>query len=534
MDCRSAREFSGGMPKRLENISIVAAATVGSRVLGLLRDILLFALLGASALNSAFLIAFTLPNLFRRLLGEGALSSALVPMLSEELEENGKQGAFRLLNQVFARVFLVLLVVIVLGCLTLLLLGFIPGLSNRWYLSFDLGIVLLPYVIFVCLAAVLAAGLNVLRRFAIAALSQVWLNLVILFALGFLGYLLAEDNVELVGFLCGGVLVGGLLQLLIPAVALRRSGWRPHISMGGSDRLKQVWKLFLPSAWGAAILQVNFMVSRLIALALNDEAVSILYLANRLVELPLGIFAIAVTTVVFPELAKVAAKGNLQEFFATYQEGVRLILAMTLPAGLGLYLLREPILSLLFKWGSFGGNDVANTVPVLTVFAIGLPFYGLAAIGTRGFHALKDTRTPFLLAVVNFVLNIGFSLLLFRPFGIVGLAVANVSAIMVHSFAMQILLRRRFRRSGKSGGFAPLLKICGAAILMALVTDLAWALVSVLELTGRAKSSIAVFVIVPFAVILYFLTLRAFGLREVNDLQEMVLDFISKVFRPRV
>lgn len=509
------------MPNRLRNITVVASATIGSRILGLMRDVLLFALLGASALNSAFLIAFTLPNLFRRLLGEGALSSALVPVLSEELEQNGRSEAFQLLNRVVTRVALVLLGVVVVGSALLALVPFIPNLPDRWYLAADLAIVLLPYVIFVCVAAMLAAGLNVMRRFAAAALSQVWLNLSILFALGVLGAQLAGSDRELVGFLCAGVLFGGLLQLVVPGTDLGRIGWRPRFRLDRSDRLAEIWRLFLPGVWGAAILQVNFTISRLIALSVNDSAVSILYLANRLIELPLGVFSIAITTVVFPELAREAAHGRLGRFAVSYYEGGRLILAITLPAAFGLYLLREPIVSLLFEWGAFGVGDVARSLPVLSVYAVGLPFYGLAAIGTRAFHALKDMRTPVRLSGLNFVVNIGASLLLVKPYGIVGLAIANVFAVVVHIVCLQVLLQRKLPDVGMKGALVPVVKICIAALLMALVTGGAWSLVELLDLPAKARSMVAVFLIIPLSILIYFGVLVAFRLREARDVREL-------------
>lgn len=509
------------MPNRLRNITVVASATIGSRILGLMRDVMLFTFLGASALNSAFLIAFTLPNLFRRLLGEGALSSALVPVLSEELQQKGKREAFELFNQVVSRLALILLGVVVLGIALLALVPSIPNLPARWYLAATLAIILLPYVIFVCVAALLGASLNVIQRFAVAALSQVWLNLSILFALGVLGALLAKSDRELVAFLCGGVLFGGFLQLLVPAVALGRFGWRPQFRLHRSERLTEIWRLFLPGVWGAAILQINFTISRLIALSVDDAAVSILYLANRLIELPLGVFSIAITTVIFPELAREAARDKLGQFAVSYYEGGRLILAITLPAAFGMYLLREPIVSLLFEWGAFGVTDVARSLPVLSVFAVGLPFYGLAAIGTRAFHALKDMQTPVRLSWLNFVINIGASLLLIKPFGIVGLAMANVLAVAVHIVCLQVLLQRKLPTAGMEGALLAVTKICGATLLMALVTKGSWSLVELLDLPTKAGSMIAVFGIIPFSILVYFGISMAFSLPEARTMKAL-------------
>ncbi len=214
------------MARTLENVTVVGMATAGSRLLGLLRDVIIFAMLGAGAVNSAFLVAFTLPNLFRRMLGEGALTSAVVPLLSEELERD-KGEAFRFLNQVLTRVGILLVILVALGTGLLFFLSGVGGLPGHWYLGIDLGIVLLPYMVVVCLAALLAAALNVLQRFTVAALSQVWLNLSMIIGLGGFGCLLGQTPEERVLYLCAGVLVGGMLQIIIPALALKREGWRP-------------------------------------------------------------------------------------------------------------------------------------------------------------------------------------------------------------------------------------------------------------------------------------------------------------------
>ncbi len=510
------------MARNLTNISIVAVATFASRILGLVRDVIIFASLGATALSSAFLIAFTIPNLFRRLLGEGALTSAFVPIYSEEVEKRDRDGAYRFLNKVVTRLALVLLFLVVLGLILALQVSRIPGLAERWYISAELAALLLPYLLFVCLAAILGAVLNVLRRFAVAALSQVWINLSMILALGVFGYLLGDDSRERVNFLCGGVLFGGLLQILVPILALRREGWRIQFDLKGSERLKEMGNLFLPGVLGAAILQVNFVVSRMIALWWSDEAVAILYLANRLIELPLGMFVIAVTTVSFPDLVRNAAKGEVYGFSETYHQSMRLILAITLPAALGLFLLREPILQLLFQWGAFGRADVLTTSPVLAAYCLGLPFFAFATLSTRGFHALKDMRTPVRLTFFIFVLNISLSLILVRPFGIVGLALANVLAMIAHALAMHVLLSRKMTELKSAFSLFAVMKILGATLGMGIVTAVGWSEVSSQFSSLKLESLVAVAFVIPISALGYLLMLRLMRLEEANEIELML------------
>ncbi len=510
------------MVNRLANISIVAAATFVSRILGLVRDVIIFASLGATALSSAFLIAFTIPNLFRRLLGEGALTSAFVPIYSEELEKKSREEAHQFLNKVLTRLAVLLLVLVPIGSFLALQVMRYPGLLERWYLSAELTILLLPYLLFVCVAAILGAALNILRRFTVAALSQVWLNLSMIIAIGFFGYFLAENPHERVLYLCAGVLFGGLIQIVIPTYALRREGVRLRFDLRGSDRLKEMMSLFVPGVLGAAIIQINFLVSRLIAFWLSDEAVAILYLANRLIELPLGMFVIAVTTVSFPDLVRNAVKGEVARFSETFHQSIRLVLAITFPAALGLFLLRDPILQLFFQWGAFERSDVLKTTPVLAAYCGGLPFFAFAALSTRGFHAIKDMRTPVILAFVNFILNLSLSLILVRPLGMIGLALANVFAMVVHALAMHILLSRKVSLLGSSFSFLAVMKIAVATLGMGILAAIGWMWVSSQIASLKFASFVAVVFIIPASVLVYFFLLRLVRLEEASEIGLMM------------
>ncbi|MGB0744098.1 MAG: lipid II flippase MurJ, partial [Opitutales bacterium] len=216
------------MPKNFRNIAVVSLSTVGSRVLGLVRDILIFAALGTSIWNSAFILAFTLPNLFRRLLGEGALTSAVVPVFTDVLKSQGREAAFQFFTQVLLRVCVLLLATVSGGVGILAILKSFGILSERWALGADLSVMLLPYMIFICLAALTPVLLNLTM---IAALTAAW-------------FMDSEDR-QTVYLLCGGVLFGGILQLALPAWDLIRQGWRPNLSTESSESLRQVWTLFL-------------------------------------------------------------------------------------------------------------------------------------------------------------------------------------------------------------------------------------------------------------------------------------------------
>lgn len=506
------------MVRHLRNIVVVSLSTVGSRVLGLARDILLFAFLGASAINSAFIFAFTLPNLFRRLLGEGALSSAVVPVFSSEYEGNGKEAAFNFLNQALTWVLVLLISLVIIGTFTLFSVGYWEGLEERWYIGFELGIILFPYMIFVCLAAVIAAALNVFERFAVGALSQVWLNLSMIFFLGVLGALFGKTPMAQVYYLCAGVLVGGLIQVIVPIRTLIQMGWRPKIDFAMSGSILELGRLVIPGLAGAVIFQVNIVISQLLAFSLNDKSVSILYLANRLIEFPLGVFTIAVTTVLFPTIARLAAQNKMGELGQEYKRGLRIIFAITIPSMVGLAVLHEPILGLLFEWGRFDAQDVSLTAPILIIFSMALPFYSLSTFATRGFHAMKDMKTPYRLAIFIFILNVVLSLSLMFPFGILGLAGANVLSAIVNAIALQWLLEKRESNFGHQGLGRELFKIIFSASIMGVI---AWAIyVAVLSYVGGGKLGdiVTVGLGIPVCVGLYFYILKLVKFEELEEL----------------
>lgn len=516
--------FVEQMAAQLKHISSMALATVGSRVLGLLRDVFIFAILGVGPVNSAFVLAFTLPNLFRRLLGEGALTSALIPVLSAEVSRNGRASGFAVLNRVLSRLIIVLLGITAVGCAFLLLVQAIPGLEARWYLGSTLSLVLLPYLIFICLAAIISAQLNVLDRFFVPAMTPILLNLSMIGGLGFSVWWAQEADPERrVWWLCGGVLVGGMLQLAVPWGALRREDWRARLDLSTTEDTREVTRLFLPGVVGAAIFQVNIIVSRMLAYTLNEDAAGILYLANRLVELPLGVFAISVTTVFFPLMARQAAAGDAVVFFRTYERGLRLIAAITLPAAIGLMVLAEPILRTLFEWGLFETADVVRTAWPLAIFSLGLPFYAWASFATRGLHSWREMVAPVKIGAVNAILNLVLSLLLMGPLGESGLALANVLAGILFNVLLERCLRRRAGQTAVSAGFGSALwRMFIAAAGMGIAVWLAAGAITLWLGPGKLAAAVTVCCGLPLGAGCYALALWSLHVPELSELLRLL------------
>lgn len=491
------------MSKSLKNISIVATATVVSRVLGLMRDQLGAAVFGANLMNDAFITAFSLPNLFRRLLGEGALTAAFVPTLQQELNQGGRPAAFRLLNQVTSWLTLVTGTLVVLAMVLFSQSRQLPGHDEKWYLAADLSVVLFPYLAMVCLAAAFSATLNVFQRFLEPALSPIWLNLCMIASLGGAGWHWATTDLGRVYWLCAGVLAGGFLQMSVPMVVLILQGWRPRIDLGLSPRVREIGWLMAPALIGTAIYQVNVYVSRLFAFSVDESAATLLFYANRLMELPIGVFAIAVTTVIYPLIAKHAAEGKMADMAEDYRKGLRMILVINIPAAAGLVLLSEPIVRLLFQHGRFSAEHTAAMAPLLTMFAVGLPFFSIVSMTVRAFYALKDTRTPVITSALSFVINIGLAWMLKDRFGAPGLVLASTVAVIVQMLVLQWALERKATELRFGVLWGSVVKIAIAMVAMSAVVAGGWRWLQQITMSATVRDVTAVAVLIPVAVLLY-------------------------------
>ena len=513
------------MLKEIKNIVVVSLSTVGSRVLGLGRDMLIFGALGASKWNDAFILALTLPNLFRRLLGEGALASAIVPIFSDVLNHSGRSQAFAFLNQVLVRLLMILILLIVSGMILLSLLSSSGLLSEHWALSADLSVFLLPYMLFICLAAVVSTGLNLVGRFAVVASTPMLLNISIIGAL-LIGMWLESEPARIVYWLCGGVLFGGFLQLTVPSCDLAFQGWRPKLGERLPAEISELWQLFVPGLFGAAILQVNILCSRLLAYSLDESAVSVLYLASRLMELPLGIFTFAVATVFFPMLARAVSDQYNRAFASSFIQGMRMVVGISLPAGIGLIILAEPILE-LFRWGSFSRDNVASTVPLVAIYGFGLPFYSAATFATRGLHACKDMKSPVRVAGLCLFVNLISGVILMQFLGASGLAISNVLAAIVQSVCLWRALTKHHNELAEFSLRDAFLKILGAGILMGVFCVIGDQILLSLNLDEKTYALVIICLVIPVCAVIYFIILHLLKFEELKIFTDYLSRFIS-------
>ncbi|MFQ5656308.1 MAG: murein biosynthesis integral membrane protein MurJ [Candidatus Methylomirabilales bacterium] len=424
--------------------SVVSGATLVSRVLGYIRDVLIAYGFGVGLAADAFFVAFRIPNMARELLGEGALSAAFIPVFTEALTKRGRPSAFRMASTVFWVMAIVLLVVCVIGIwgapviVNLIAFGWRVD-PERLALTISLTRTMFPYLFLIGLTALMMGILNSLGHFAAPAFSPALLNISLIFSILFLAPRLEEP----VYALAYGVLIGGILQLLFQFPP----GWRRGVvltQMGEwkDPALPRIGRLMAPGVAGLAVTQLNIFITTLFASFLVGGSVSYLYYAFRLIHLPIGMVGVAMATAAFPTMAAAAARHSADEVRKTLIFALRLSIFLTVPALLGLVIYRQTIISLLFERGEFGGAATSATAQVLLGYCLGLCFFVANRVVIPAFHAFQDTVTPVKVGAFAVASNILFCLLLMGPLQATGLAVATSLGSMLNFSLLMVFLRK--------------------------------------------------------------------------------------------
>lgn len=459
----------------IKKFASVGGATMASRVLGFVREAMIAAFLGAGPVADAFYAAFRFPNLFRRLFAEGAFNAAFVPLFAREIEAGGQAAAKKFAEQVLS---VLLLSLFALSALAMIFMPFLVGTviapkfasdPEKFDLTVLLARIMFPYLAAMSLVAMLAGILNSLRRYFLAALAPVLLNVVLVTGLLAAGYLdlSAPETGKVLGW---SVTVSGLLQLGLLVLAIKREGFalglvRPRLT----PAVKRLLWLALPAAITGGITQINLLVGQIIASA-QDGAIAIINYADRLNQLPLGVIGIAIGVVLLPELSRALQAGDIKEAQYLQNRSLEFGLAITVPAAVGLALLPEPIIALVFERGAFTRETTLITSTVLAAFAVGLPAFVLSKIFTPVFYAREDMRTPLRASAVSVVINIAGSLLLFPRLGVMGLAVATSLAGWVSALYLgQRLVARDLFRPAAVTVRRIVLIVAGAGLMGALL-----------------------------------------------------------------
>jgi putative peptidoglycan lipid II flippase len=510
-----------------KSASTVSALTLVSRITGLVRELLIAATFGASAMTDAFNVAFRIPNLFRRLFAEGAFSQAFVPVLSASKAQNGDEHTKLVIDRVATLLSWVLLLTCIAGVAAapFLVYAMASGLKQdprgfeaavfmtRW---------MFPYIGFMSLVALSSGVLNTWRRFAVPAATPVLLNLAMIAAAWLGAPWLKTRGIEPIYALAAGVMLGGALQLVVQVPALLKLGLLPKISFRWSA-LRQAWadpatqniaKLMLPALLGVSVAQISLLINTQIASHLTPGSVSWLTYADRLMEFPTAILGVAIGVVLMPQLAAAKAANNTEKYSNMLDWGLRIVLLLGLPSAVALVTFAQPLVAALYHYGAFTDRDVAQTTSALMGYGIGL--IGLVAIKVLapGFYASQDIKTPVRIAIVVLVITQLLNIVLVPYFQHAGLALAIGIGALINALWLLISLIRRGSYKPAPGWGVFALQVVAASALLAIFLLWAAGVVSWVGLKTAYLQRIGLMAaVVSAGGAMYFIALWAVGLK---------------------
>ncbi|PRY92975.1 putative peptidoglycan lipid II flippase [Hasllibacter halocynthiae] len=501
-------------PRLARAFATVGVWTMLSRVLGFVRDVAFAAVLGAGPVFDAFIVAFSLPNLFRRLFAEGAFNMAFVPMFSKKVEKGDGALPFARDAAMGLATILIVLTVIATAAMPLLVLAMASGFAGdeRFDLAVLYGRIAFPYILFISLAALLSGVLNATGRFVAAAAAPALLNVLFVAAVA----LALHSGLDVGLVLAWTVPIAGAAQLALVWWAAARAGYRlvpgrPRIT----PELKRLAVIAAPAALAGGVVQVNLLVGRQVA-SRTEGAITWLSLADRLYQLPLGVVGIAVGVVLLPELSRRLSDGDAAAGRRSLSRAAEFALALTVPAAVALLVVPLPLVSALFQRGAFGPDDTAATAVAVAIYGLGLPAFVLQKVWQPVFFAREDTRTPFRIAVAAMVVNAALAFGLMPAIGFAAAAVATTVA----GWATFLLLARAARRHGEDVRLLPdakarIWRIVLASLAMGVVV---WgANLALLPVFGTSRT-LGIVALVAVGILSYGLLGQLFGAFRLRDL----------------
>jgi len=528
---------SSGIEKERRSVavsaSVVALGTLSSRILGLVRDVLLVSLF-PRLVTDAWYVAFRIPNMFRRLLGEGSLAVSFIPVFIDTLKGQSpeeKSSAYKLACSVFTLLAIAVGLFSIMGTLFIedVIAVLVSGPSymaveGKYELTVKMAKIMFAFIFLMSLYAYFMAILNSLKKFAIPALAPCFLNVAIIVAA-----LLPEDFSSFRGqWLAWGVMIGGLLQVLVVVPSLVAIGFLPKPTFKlKSAKVNQVFKAFIPSMIGMGILQLTGFVNIQFASRLPQGSHSWIYLGDRILELPLSLFAVSLGTALLPTLSQFWSQGKKQEMAETVTHYMRLNYFIALPAAVGMWFLARPIVEVIFMHGQFDGTDAEQTASVVQVYAFAL----LAASGTRvlaqGFYATKNTWLPAVVSIVALSFHLVVAPHLMARYQVSGLVASTVMSAWINLILLMVFFNNIIGQVQLAKLLMALTKFTLAAAVMALVSQLYYVLFPLFG-TGAWARSFALGLTIPLCVLVYFLVASRL---KISEYHETVKTFGAKLRR---
>jgi len=517
---------------------MIGGFTSISRMLGLVRDFLTAGFFGTSLPISAFVVAFRIPNLFRALFGEGALSSAFVPVFVAARKNEGDEKAWTLARKVISLIGVALLCVVILGVLGITFFMHRPGLNEKAAMILPLARIMLPYMFFICMAGLSMAILNSYHKFALPALTPSLLNITWIAFLLIVCPRIGSTLEEQVYGLAWGIFAAGAIQLSAQIPALIKCGYRPGFSLGLDDpRVLRVFTLMGPAALGLAVTQVNVMVNSLLATWIGSWAPAALFYAERLLYFPQGILAVALSTVLLPVLSSHAARSDHQQIRATINHSLRNLLFIMIPASIGLLALARPVVQMIFEWNRFTPESTSLTALALQFYAPGLMVFCLAKVFVPVFYATQDTKTPVKIALIavamNFTLNIAFILTWPLYTKHAGLALATVISEGFNGITLGFFIHRRLGSPGWRQIITSAAKSLAAAIGMGISAVTIHAMLfrvgESLGLVAKLNQIQSVLLSILCALVVYIVLALLFRCTELKDVWDALRKRSSRI-----
>ncbi|MBW8000599.1 MAG: murein biosynthesis integral membrane protein MurJ [Planctomycetes bacterium] len=501
----------------------IASLTTISRVFGLIRDTAFSHFFGAGWLMTAWTMGFKIPNLARRLFGEGAAAASFIPVYTQQLHEDPQQ-AKKLASTVVTVIFVLLAVIAIIG--ELLIWGYYKFFDTNLgtQLGLTLSAVMLPYMIFICVVALLSGILQVHKHFAAPAAAPIVLNIFIITSLLLSGWLLKIPPQTQVFWVATAVILAGLAQIVIQIPPLAKAGVsiRPAWQVR-SESFKKIIILMGPMILGLTVTQINTLADDLIALGLSNEqgypldygAVSYLYYAQRLYQFPLGVLGISLATAIFPVMSAAAAKNDTDTLIATISKGIKAAVFVALPATAGLFLVGTILVSVIFEHGKFTPENTAVTSRTLVFYALGLSGYFAQQVTMRAFYSIQNSKLPAITALIAVFVNVVLNLILIWPMGTAGLALSTAICSYLQVIILVFMLKKQFGSIILDGLGQTLTKTIIAAVIMWIAGAILMFLMRNLP-NVRFFNIIRLAVVVPVAVSVYFIAAKAMKMPEIS------------------
>lgn len=502
----------------IKSTLVVGSMTLLSRILGFIRDVVIAQTFGANASTDAFLIAFKIPNFMRRLFAEGAFSQAFTPVLSEYKTKRSPEEIKSLVDHVAGTLGGLLLLISIISMLAAPILVFIfaPGFVHnpeKFALTGQMLQITFPYLFFIALTAFAGSVLNTYGQFAIPAFTPVLLNIAMIFA----AWYLAPHFSQPILALAWGVFFAGVLQLLFQLPFLYRLHLLPRPRLNFKhEGVLTIRNLMIPALFGVSVSQINLLVDTLLASFLVTGSVTWLYYSDRLMEFPVGVFGMALATVILPNLSKRIAQGEHEKFELTLDWALRWTLIVVIPATVGLMIMAQPILTTLFHKGEFDQQDVIMTTRSLLTYSLGMLGFVSIKVLASAYYARQDTKTPVKIGIIAVVANIGFNIIFIYPLQHAGLALSTSLAALLNAWLLYRGLRQQQIYTPQAGWLKLLLQIALANVVMAGVLWWGTGGINALERWlsfGMGERVLHLLLWLMIGMVSYFAALFIFGVR---------------------